>query len=84
MQAEKFYHKCGYPILVVKKQTGLVAETVFVDGNNPFVESKEGKKPKVIQKCPDCGAKILAEKLLTQKPENKDDKRPSGYMPARF
>ena len=85
MQAEKFYHKCGYPILVVKRLVGLATQIVFVDGNNPFVEGKDGKKTtRVINKCPDCGGAIKEEKLLSKKPDEVKDKGPSGYIPGRM
>jgi len=83
MQADKFYHKCGYPILVVKKPVGLAVEYFFVDGNNPFIENKDGSKsPRLLKQCPDCGGSIRQEKLVSQQPESSKDKRVSGYMPA--
>jgi len=85
MQAERFYHKCGYPILVVKRPIGLATETFFVDGNNPFIEGKDGKKStKVVKQCPDCGGAIKAEKLLSRKPDEPKDKGPTGYIPGRM
>lgn len=85
MQAEKFYHKCGYPILVVKKAVGPVMQTFYVDGNEPFIEEKNGqKRPKVVTQCPSCTGTIKMEKLLSNKPHIEEDKRPSGYIPARI
>jgi len=85
MQAEKFYHKCGYPVLVLKKTIGLAEQILFVDGNNPFLEGRDGKKStKVIKQCPECGGSIRAEKLLSSKPDTSKDKGPSGYIPARM
>lgn len=85
MQAEKFYHKCGYPILIVKKPIGLAVEIFFVDGNNPFIEGKDGKKStKVVKQCPECGGMIKEEKLLSMKPDISKEKGPTGYIPARM
>ncbi len=85
MQTEKFYHKCGYPILMVKKQVGLVAEQFYLDGEKPFIEARDGKKsPNLIKQCPECRGTVVPEKLLTQKPDTSKEKRPSGYIPARM
>jgi hypothetical protein len=85
MQAERFYHKCGYPILVVKRPVGLATETFLIDGNNPFIEGKDGKKStRVIQRCPECDGSLRAEKLLSKKPDESQDKRPTGYIPGRM
>lgn len=85
MDLEKFYHKCGYPILLFKRSVGLATETLFLDGNTPFIEGKDGKKsPKLIKACPECGGTIKPEKLLSTAPEASKEKRASGYMPARI
>ncbi len=85
MQADKFFHKCGYPILVVKKPVGLAEQIFFVDGNNPFIEAKDGtKSTRVIKQCPECGGTIRQEKLLSSKPSVSDEKRPSGYIPGKM
>lgn len=63
MQIEKYFHKCGYPILEVKKPMGLVVDTFFLDGNTPFLQAKDGKQnPNVIKRCPECGGFIALEK----------------------
>lgn len=83
MQTQKFYHKCGYPILVVKKPVGPAEEIFFVDGSQPFIEGKDGsKKPRILKQCPECAGTIRQEKLLSSKPAPVEDKRPSGYIPA--
>jgi hypothetical protein len=85
MQTEKLYHKCGYPVLVVKKAVGPVMQTFFVDGNEPFIEEKNGqKRPKVISQCPSCGGTVKMERLLSKKPDVEEDRRPSGYIPAKI
>lgn len=85
MQVSKFFHRCGYPVLVVKKQVGPVTEAFFLDGNHPFIEKKDGSKtPKIINRCPECEGSIKMEKLLTEQPEVSEEKGPTGYMPARI
>lgn len=85
MQAERFYHKCGRTILVVKKPVGPATQTFYVDGDNPVIENKNGEKtPRVIKQCPECGGSILPERLLTKKPEVVQDKRPTGYIPGKM
>ena len=78
MQIEKYFHKCGYPILEVKKPMGLVVDTFFLDGNTPFLQAKDGKQnPNVIKRCPECGGFIALEKLLSEKPPRVEGKRGS-------
>jgi hypothetical protein len=87
MKVEKLYHKCGYPIVFLKRKVGPAEETMFVDGNDPVVQTEDGqKKPRVISRCPGCQGFIKIEKLLTHMPTPlKDDpKAPSGYIPARI
>jgi hypothetical protein len=86
MQLEKYFHKCGYPILEVKRPTGLVVETFFLDGNSPFLLGKDGKQnPNLIKRCPECGGFIAVEKLFSEEPPKiEEKKRPTGYMPARI
>jgi hypothetical protein len=85
MQVNKLFHRCGYPVLVVKKPLGPVMEAFFVDGNQPFIEKKDGSKsPKVIKQCPECAGSIRMERLLTEKPDVSGEKGPTGYMPARI
>ena len=85
MQAEKLYHKCGYPILVVKKAVGPASTTFFVDGNNPFIEGKDGdRKTRIVTSCPECKGFIKMERLLSNKPDQDGEKKASGYIPARI
>ncbi|MFP5211866.1 MAG: hypothetical protein ACLGPL_00665 [Acidobacteriota bacterium] len=85
MQHTMYYHKCGHPILEVKRAVGPVQETCYLDANNPVNIAKDGAKSlRVIKECPNCGATIRAEKLLSQKPDVAEEKRPSGYIPARM
>jgi hypothetical protein len=86
MQIEKYYHKCGYPILEVKRSTGLVVDTFFLDGNTPFLQNKDGKQnPNVVKRCPQCDGFIVVERLLSEKPPKIEEKKTvTGYIPARI
>jgi hypothetical protein len=87
MKVEKLFHKCGYPILFLKQKVGPAEQTMFVDGNDPVVQTGDGqKKPRVISRCPKCQGFIKIEKLFTDMPtpSEEDPKAPSGYIPARF
>jgi hypothetical protein len=50
------------------------------------LECEDGtKKPRVIDRCPQCGCTIRAERLLKSKPEIKEERNgPTGYMPAKI
>jgi hypothetical protein len=87
MKVEKLYHKCGHPILFLKRKVGPAEETLFVDGNDPVVQTEDGqKKPRVISRCPGCQGFIKIEKLFSHMPtpSKEDTKGPTGYIPARF
>ncbi len=85
MRAEKYFHKCGYPILQVKQAVGPVEQTCFVDPNNPFNVDKSGNKTlRAIKQCPECKGTIVAERLLTRQPENTQPKGPTGYIPVKM
>lgn len=81
MKIEKFYHKCGYSILEVKMLVGPVTETHLVDGDSPFLDGKNGqKKLNILRQCPECGATLRRDRLLTVKPEIVEEKGPTGYI----
>lgn len=86
MQIEKYFHKCGYPVLEVKRPMGLVVDTFFLDGKTPFLHGKDGEqKPNEITRCPQCGGFIAVEKLLSvEPPKVEEKKRVTGYIPARI
>jgi hypothetical protein len=85
MQTQKYFHKCGHPILEVKRNVGPVMNISFVDADDPFSEDKDGKKSlKVIKQCPECGGTIKPERLLTKKPDMIQENRPTGYIPAKI
>lgn len=85
MQVLKLYHRCGHPILVLKRPVGSLTEILYVDGNRPFIERKDGyKNPNVIKQCPECTGFIKMERLLSVRPNTEEVKGPSGYMPARI
>lgn len=86
MQIEKYFHKCGYPILEVKRPVGPAVETFFLDGNTPFLQGKDGKQnPNVIKRCPKCEGFITVERLLSAEPPKVEEKkRVTGYIPARI
>ena len=86
MQTEKYFHKCGYPILEVKRPMGLVVDIFFLDGNTPFLQGKDGNQnPNVIKRCPECGGFITPERLLSEEPpKREEEKRVTGYIPARI
>jgi len=83
MKIEKFYHKCGYSVLEVKMSVGPVTETHLVDGDSPFVESRDGqKKLNILKLCPECGATLRRDRLLSEKPYIVEEKGPTGYIPV--
>jgi hypothetical protein len=85
MDVQKLYHKCGYAILFVKEVVFPANKTYFVDGEKPFLDTSDGtRRPRVIRTCPECGGTILIERLLTQKPVVREEKGPTGYMPAKI
>jgi hypothetical protein len=87
MKVQKLYHKCGHPILFVKQKIGPAEQVFFVDGCNPVAETEEGqKKPRVIDRCPECQGFIKIEKLYSNMPTVKecDCKAPTGYIPAKI
>ena len=85
MDIQKLYHKCGYPILFIKESVFPANKTYFVDGEKPFLDTTDGtKRPRVIRKCPECGGTILIERLLTQKPAIQEERKPTGYIPAKI
>ena len=84
MKGKITYHSCGYPIIIVERRKGIVTEKFFVDGKNPIQKDKAGNPvPAEVETCPDCGGFIKMERLRETPPEVKDEKGPSGYMPAR-
>ncbi len=84
MQSTKYYHKCGYPILEVKRAVGPVVSSCFVDANTPLVDKDGAKVLNEIKQCPDCGGTIKVERLFTNQPEQPKAKGPTGYIPARM
>jgi len=85
MKLDKLYHKCGHPILVIRRSVGPAVETLFVDGGKSFLTGKDGsQKPNVIERCPECTGFIKMEKLLSAKPEAVEQKGSTGYIPAKF
>lgn len=85
MQTEKYFHKCGYPVLEVKRPRGLAVDILFLDGNAPIKQGEDGKQnPNIIQRCPQCGGFITVERLLSNEPPKREEKkRVTGYIPAR-
>ncbi|NLI80732.1 MAG: hypothetical protein GX443_03480 [Deltaproteobacteria bacterium] len=85
MQVQKLYHRCGHPVLVARRQVGNATEILFLDGERPFIDRKDGSKsPNIVRECPECSGFIKMEKLLSVKPEASKEKGPTGYMPARI
>jgi len=83
VKLEKLYHKCGYPVFVAKQSVFPATKVYFVDGNEPFMKG-DAKRPRVINRCPECGGTIVMERLLSNKPEISVSKGPSGYMTAKI
>jgi hypothetical protein len=85
MKLDKLYHRCGHPILVIRRPVGPAVETLFVDGEKSFLQGKEGsQKPNVVERCPGCSGFIKMEKLMSAKPAIVEQKGSSGYIPAKF
>ena len=85
MDIQKLYHKCGYPVLFIRESVFPADKTYFVDGQKPFIETGDGsKKARVIRTCPECGGTILIERLLTQQPVIREERKPTGYIPAKI
>ncbi len=85
MKLDKLYHKCGHPILVIRRPVGPAEQTLFVDGENSFLQGKDGsQKPNVVERCPACTGYIKMEKLVSIRPEIIEQKGSTGYIPAKF
>jgi RNA polymerase-binding transcription factor DksA len=85
MESKKYFHKCGHPILEVKRAVGPAVSNCFVDGNQPVIQGKDGGQAlNEITKCPECGGTIKVERLLTRRPDQPKDKMTSGYIPVKM
>lgn len=81
MQTEKYFHKCGYPVLEVKRPRGLAVDIFFLDGNAPIKQGEDGKQnPNVIQRCPQCGdSSRLKDFFPASRPKGKKKARHRLY-----
>jgi hypothetical protein len=87
MKVRKLFHRCGHTILNITEQVGPAERSYFVDAEKPVLTSPNGKNAaNVINRCPQCSGFLKIERLLSEPPppENKDQKAPSGYIPARM